>query len=297
MKRTGSDGQPFADVPGERLPVHAGHRDVGDERVEARRRGAQRFLAARRSRRRRARAEHELGRDAADELLVVDEQDPSRQRLRCRLRRRSGSGAGRLVHAGQPDRERAAAPGSLATVIVPPLCATMPSTVERPRPVPCDVFVVKKGSKMRQPRLLVHADAVVADDELGVCTVPSRTDDGDVCRRSGIASRAFKARLSSTCSSCGRIDRAIAPVREVVRAPRSFGGSRRASISSSPDRPWTRSTGSRRSICRRENASSWRVSFVARAADCVDHLDPRASRVVFVDLVEQQLARSRSPLS
>ena len=40
-------------------------------------------------------------------------------------------------------------PGSLYTQMVPPLCWTMPNTVDRPRPVPLPVpLVVKNGSKI-----------------------------------------------------------------------------------------------------------------------------------------------------
>ena len=41
-------------------------------------------------------------------------------------------------------------PGSLSTVMHPPLCLTMPKTVARPSPVPLPApLVVKNGSKMR----------------------------------------------------------------------------------------------------------------------------------------------------
>ena len=41
-------------------------------------------------------------------------------------------------------------PGRLSTVTPPPLCRTMPNTVDRPSPVPFPKsFVVKKGSKTR----------------------------------------------------------------------------------------------------------------------------------------------------
>jgi len=41
-------------------------------------------------------------------------------------------------------------PWLLCTVMHPPCCATMPSTTDKPRPVPTPTgFVVKKGSKMR----------------------------------------------------------------------------------------------------------------------------------------------------
>ena len=40
--------------------------------------------------------------------------------------------------------------GALSTQTYPPLCFTIPYTVERPRPVPCpSPLVVKNGSKTR----------------------------------------------------------------------------------------------------------------------------------------------------
>ena len=41
-------------------------------------------------------------------------------------------------------------PGALSTAMCPPLCSTMPYTVDSPRPVPLPAsLVVKNGSKMR----------------------------------------------------------------------------------------------------------------------------------------------------
>jgi hypothetical protein len=41
-------------------------------------------------------------------------------------------------------------PGSLSTMMCPPLCLTMPNTVESPSPVPLPTpLVVKNGSKTR----------------------------------------------------------------------------------------------------------------------------------------------------
>jgi hypothetical protein len=46
--------------------------------------------------------------------------------------------------------KRVPRPGALSTVTCPPLCATMPYTIDRPRPVPCPAgLVVKNGSNTR----------------------------------------------------------------------------------------------------------------------------------------------------
>jgi hypothetical protein len=68
-------------------------------------------------------------------------------------------GAGELAFAaagvgascrGRCTRNVAPRPGALSTSMPPPLCATMPYTVESPSPVPLPrPFVVKNGSKTR----------------------------------------------------------------------------------------------------------------------------------------------------
>ena len=88
----------------------------------------------------------------------------------------------------------------------------MPFTIDRPSPVPCPApLVVKNGSKSAGARLGVHADAGVAHGEPDV---GAGLAAGDLARRasvatavsmvrmppSGIASRAFSERFSSTCS-------------------------------------------------------------------------------------------------
>ena len=57
-------------------------------------------------------------------------------------------------------------PGSLSTVMEPFDCFTMPSTTERPSPVPSPTdFVVKNGSKLILDDLGRNANARVADHE------------------------------------------------------------------------------------------------------------------------------------
>ena len=58
--------------------------------------------------------------------------------------------AGSLSHFGKYTLKVVPWPGSLYTHTPPPLCFTMPNTVDRPRPVPLPCsFVLKNGSKMR----------------------------------------------------------------------------------------------------------------------------------------------------
>ena len=72
-------------------------------------------------------------------------------------------------------------PSSLYTQMCPPLCLTMPKTVERPRPVPLPCsLVVKNGSKICACVCLVHPDAGIGDGEHHV---GARRDPEVLCAR------------------------------------------------------------------------------------------------------------------
>ncbi len=90
-------------------------------------------------------------RGLADRLLIVDDEDL----LAASFGRNFGGGfvrdrRPRDASAGSRIWKVVPAPGLLCTRMRPPWLFTMPSVVERPRPVPWPmVFVVKNGSKMR----------------------------------------------------------------------------------------------------------------------------------------------------
>ena len=95
------------------------------------------------------------------------------------------------------------APGSLVTKTWPPLWATMPYTVERPRPVPCPgPLVVKNGSKIRSCTSRRHAGARVADRERHVAA--------------GLAARASRAASAPAHLGVGRGDGQDAAARHRV---------------------------------------------------------------------------------
>ena len=83
-------------------------------------------------------------------LFILDQQD----RLRGRSSRRGETGIFAGVATPSPFGRKilkvVPRPNSLYTQIFPPLCVTIPWTVDKPSPVPFPTpLVVKKGSKMR----------------------------------------------------------------------------------------------------------------------------------------------------
>ena len=130
---------------GELEAGHAGHHDVGDERVD-------RLAVAGGERERvggRARGEHGVagaGQDQLDQLahggLVLAQQDrlaAAERRLVAVLdgsRSRSSGAAGRTTVNVEPS------PGCEVTSTRPPDCVTIPCTVARPRPVPSPMSLV-----------------------------------------------------------------------------------------------------------------------------------------------------------
>ena len=152
MKSRRTSGRRVADALREVVAAHLRHHDVGEQEIDLRQLVEQALRLARQPRGEDVVAgalEH-----AADELahrrLVLDEQD----RLGAAGERSGGrpprSVVDRPRRGRQIDREsRAARLGRSRTSMPPPLCATIPYTVERPRPVPIpSCFVVKNGSKM-----------------------------------------------------------------------------------------------------------------------------------------------------
>jgi len=96
----------------------------------------------------------------------------------------------------------------------PPLCLTMPYTVDKPRPVPFVPLVVKKVRKYALG-FVIHAVAGIADGDHHVVARRQRcVNTGVVCIErdvagldgelspEGMASRAFTARFMMTCSIC-----------------------------------------------------------------------------------------------
>src|SRR5467141_1050876 len=141
--------------------------------------------------------------------------------------------------------------------MLPPVCFTMPYTVERPRPVPRPAgFVVKKGSKIRDfvfssmphpvsvtasitysPGITETCCAAYASSSVAllvsIVTVPP----------SGIASRALIARFMMTCSiwfgsarEGGGAPRRLANLFEILELPRVAVQLRRQEIRVADDR-------------------------------------------------------------
>ena len=112
---------------------------------------------------------------------------------------------------------------------------------------------------------------------------------------SGIASRAFTARLSSALSSWfGSVMVRHRPPASTVSIAIASPSVRRSS-SDMPATSWLASTGRGSSAWRRANASSRWVSVAARCAPCVDHAQRAAdARLVGAERLRQQTARSVS---
>ena len=155
--------------------------------------------------------EHLAG-EGADRRLVLHHED------RLPAGRRSAAAGARLgapapgpSARGSRMRNDEPRPGSLSTAIWPPLCCTMPYTMERPRPVPpLPAFVVKKGSKtwarvfssMPWPVSRTVSGDLASGSRPAAAGLSRRPSRGRACPRAGIASRAFTARFMSTWSIC-----------------------------------------------------------------------------------------------
>ena len=111
---------------------------------------------------------------------------------------------------------RVPAPSSLSTQMYPPLCLTMPYTIESPSPVPCPGgLVVKNGSNARAfvSAFIPVPVSVTASRTYGPATTRNGSPSTERVKStlavsmvsnppSRMASRAFTARFISTCSSC-----------------------------------------------------------------------------------------------
>ncbi len=104
----------------------------------------------------------------------------------------------------------------LWTLIVPPLCCTIPNTVASPSPVPLPApLVVKNGSKIcvrvassipepvsRTHRHTIGPPAMLGGSVLSGSPALTSVVETVICPPSGIASRALMIRFMITCSIC-----------------------------------------------------------------------------------------------
>ncbi|HEY3540965.1 MAG TPA: hypothetical protein VGK79_00355 [Gaiellaceae bacterium] len=157
----------LARAAGERRTVQAGHHDVADEDVGP--------LAAGEERQRVLRIGdgddavtgelQQLGRDAADDLLVLDEQHGARARARCHRRSRRGDHDVRIER--QANRESRALAGRARDMDRP--AELRDDAVDGRQPEPCALAdLLRREERVEDPglRRLVHADAGVGDDQL-----------------------------------------------------------------------------------------------------------------------------------
>ena len=262
--------------------AHAGHDDVGDEQVD-RRRGCRRSELERR--RAVACLEHGVARSPrgsrATSWRTTPSSSTSRIDLDAALRAprsaaRRPRRSARVGDGGKQDPERRAEPGRRRR---PRSCRRSARRCRRRSrargPVPPS-FVVKNGSKSCWRSASVMP--------MPVSVSRSSTSDAGVGRRGsavsivteppcGIASRAFTARFTITCSICVGSARTDARLRvehrRPARRPRRSGGA-----ASCPCRETTAFRSSTRgcSTWRRLNASSWPVSAAARGRGLLDLL-------------------------
>ena len=163
--------------------------------------------------------------------------------------------------------------------MVPPLCFTMPYTVDKPRPVPLpDSFVVKNGSKIRATVAGSIPPPVSRNDSLtcgpgcaGRCSaanLASRSTSRVSMARVppvAMASRALTAKFRMICSIC-----TVSASTWPMSAPRTDSSSmsspiRRRSIGSMAEITTFRSRTSCRMICLRLKANNCLVSEAARS--------------------------------
>ena len=103
---------------------------------------------------------------------------------------------------GNEIRNVAPCPGDCSTQISPPVWRTIPWTIASPRPEPSPTaFVREERLEDARARRVVHAVARVGDRHDGVAVASLVVRIVNV-PPSGIASRAFRARLTSTWPSC-----------------------------------------------------------------------------------------------
>ena len=143
------------------------------------------------------------GRDAAHRRLVVDHEHPTA----CRAPRASCGKARRGATpstSGSRTSKLAPRAGALPSRIEPPWDSTMPYATASPRPVPFPRgFVVKNGSKMRS-RSASSTPIPVSVTRSAICgggPATSSVSIREAHRPPGMASRAFRTRFRSTCSS------------------------------------------------------------------------------------------------